>query len=169
MKIDFSDIPRHPSTGLVIGRYFVRHVKVPGYSGVMGTVMFENGRSVKPLEHVMLARMVSNLARDVELEPADDETRAALAAVGLGPAVQVAAPVEPEPAIEPTPEFALTVTEPSPEPVVVEPEPETVDASIDAVESIDALRSIAMAEGVEVNEQWGEKRLRKEIRKARGE
>lgn len=136
MATDIWNLPKDPSTGVVRGTYWLRHV-VEGTTGTIGFMRFEDGRSTRPLGGRELVQFVSALGRDVDLEPADDEARAVMGLTAPEPvAAPVAVPV-PVPAVEPVaepqhPEPGVPV-EPeaapaaNPEPEAPKPEPPPVD------------------------------------------
>jgi hypothetical protein len=77
MPTDIWKIPLD-SNGAVRGSYYLRHYTE--ISDTLGVVQFERGRSVEPLTGQKLVSFVAALGADVDLEPADDEARAAMGA-----------------------------------------------------------------------------------------
>lgn len=160
MATDIWSIPRDPSSGAVVGSYFLLH-ETADLNATLGMVRFEQGRSTKTLAGRQLLSYVGAMGRYLTLEPADDAARAAL---GLpSEAAPVVAETAPVAAPEVVPEPALA------DPVVTTP---TADApegdGLDAIDDVDALRSIAAGLYVDVDTRWKAGRLRSEIRKARG-
>lgn len=178
MPIDIWSIPHDARTGLVAGSYYLLHSSIG--NGGIGPVMFENGRSARALTGRELKQIVSAIGRDVDIEPADDEARAAWAAKHAEPAR--VAPERGTPAVsvdeaviiraaqiegQNLPRHADPAERHAPKPPVTMPAPAAVD--LDKIEDIEALRAIATGLYVDVDAKWNTRRLRTEIRRARGE
>lgn len=108
MATDIWKIPLD-SDGAVRGSYYLRHHSQ--VTDTLGTVQFDNGRSVEPVTGRQLFTFVAALGADVDLEPADDAARAAMGAP---------APL-PEPVAPPEPDVVFVPdTEPAPRPTMFE-------------------------------------------------
>lgn len=117
MPTDIWKIPLD-SDGCVRGSYYLRHRA--HVTDTLGTVPFQDGRSVEPITGRQLVSFVAALGADVDLEPADDAARAAMG-VQAQPEPTPAAPVVPAAPV-PEPEAERADTGPAPAPAA-EPEP----------------------------------------------
>jgi len=75
MATDIWKIPLDDN-GAVRGSYYLRHASV--IDDTIGTTQFVNGRSVEPVTGTKLMSIVAAVGADLDLEPADDDARAAL-------------------------------------------------------------------------------------------
>lgn len=89
MPTDIWKIPLD-NDGAVRGSYYLRHRNE--VSDTLGVIHFERGRSVEPVTGPRLMHFVSALGADVDLEPADDEARAAMGVAALEPTPAPATP-----------------------------------------------------------------------------
>ncbi len=143
MATDIWALPRDPSSGAVIGSYFLLHEQ-SDLSATLGRIRFENGRSTRALAGGDLISFVGALGKYLTLDPADDAAREALGA-------PAAAAVDAERTSEPP----------------ADTKPQAVADDLDAIEDAAPLIAIAQALGIDGAERWQARRLRKEIRKAR--
>lgn len=116
MPTDIWKIPLD-SDGAVRGSYYLRHHS--HVTDTLGTVQFQDGRSVEPVTGRQLMIFVAALGADVDLEPADDAAREAMGASAPVAAVASDPASLPEPAaapaVEPAPPAETVAdTEPAP-------------------------------------------------------
>lgn len=164
MAIDIWSLPRDPSSGNVVGSYRLRHDTE--LNGTIGIAAFENGLSVRAFSGRELLMLAAAIGAYLTLVPDDDAARAAL---GL----QAQPAEDPLPATETVP--ASATEQPSTDELRAEQAPaadeeaEPAKDDLDAIEDIEALRSIAASLGIDDAVRWQHKRVRAAIRKARAE
>ena len=119
MPTDIWSIPRDPSSGAIVGSYYLRHRT--DVTDTLGVVHFVGGRSVEPITGQPLMAFVVALGADVDLEPADDAARRAMwgdeAVLACAPELMPTVDAKPEPVAPVEP-----MAQPDPE-----PEPQTED------------------------------------------
>lgn len=181
MPIDIWSIPHDPRTATVAGSYYVLHPTIG--NGAIGPVIFRDGRSARALTGRELKQIVAAIGRDIDIEPADDAAREAWAAKHGQPArtapergvpavsvdesviartVAAAGGTVPKHASDPAERHA-------PKPAQSVPASPGAAVDIDKIDDIEALRAIATGLYVDVDVKWNARRIRTEIRSARGE